>query len=122
MTQTIKSEEGRRRRTRAARMRTGGMMLALRLAAAMPPSAGGAETALQEHGAQHQEFVHGSPQVPSLEWTIAAGGRIYDTWWKGLDRPEPEGTNPVWPVSVNPEQSGPGTWRCKECQAGIARA
>lgn len=85
------------------------------------PFAGLAETvrsiAPQEHGPQQQEFVHGAPQVPSKEWTIAAGGRIYDNWWEALDRPEPEGTNPAYPVSVNDRQTGSGTWRCKECHA-----
>ncbi len=69
----------------------------------------------QEHGPQQQEFVHGAPHVASLEWTIAAGGRIYDNWWEALDRDEPEATNPAYPVDVNGEQSGAGTWRCKEC-------
>ncbi|MDT8329243.1 MAG: c-type cytochrome [Roseovarius sp.] len=67
----------------------------------------------QEHGPQQQEFVHGAPQVPSLEWTLAAGGRIYDNWWEALDRPKPEGTNPAYPASA--KQEGAGTWRCKEC-------
>ncbi|PIV77773.1 MAG: hypothetical protein COW54_12905 [Rhodobacteraceae bacterium CG17_big_fil_post_rev_8_21_14_2_50_63_15] len=67
----------------------------------------------QEHGPQQQEFVHGAPQVPSLEWTLAAGGRIYDNWWEALDRDEPEGTNPAYPASA--KQEGAGTWRCKEC-------
>ncbi|MFN6951304.1 MAG: c-type cytochrome [Albidovulum sp.] len=75
----------------------------------------GISIAPQEHGPQQQEFVHGAPQVPSEEWMIAAGGRIYDNWWEALDRPSPEGTNPAYPVSVNTEQTGPGTWRCKEC-------
>jgi len=67
----------------------------------------------QEHGPNQQYFVHGAPQVQSLEWTIAAGGRIYDNWWEALDRDMPEGTNPAYPASA--EQSGPGTYRCKEC-------
>lgn len=67
----------------------------------------------QEHGPQQQAFVHGAPQVPSLEWMMAAGGRIYDNWWDALDRPEPEGTNPAYPASA--KQEGPATWRCKEC-------
>lgn len=67
----------------------------------------------QEHGPQQQVFVHGAPQVQSLEWTIAAGGRIYDNWWEALDREEPEGTNPAYPASG--KQEGPATWRCKEC-------
>ncbi|WP_439154401.1 c-type cytochrome [Yoonia sp.] len=67
----------------------------------------------QEHGAHQQDFVHGAPQVQSLEWTLAAGGRIYDNWWEALDRDMPEGTNPAYPATA--EQDGPGTWRCKEC-------
>lgn len=69
----------------------------------------------EEHGPHQQEFVHGSPQVRSQDWTIAAGGRIYDNWWEALDRDEPEGTNPAYPVAANQKQTGPGTWRCKEC-------
>lgn len=67
----------------------------------------------QEHGPHQQEFVHGAPQVPSVEWLMAAGGRIYDNWWEALDREKPEGTNPVYPE--NAEQEGAVTWRCKEC-------
>jgi thiosulfate dehydrogenase len=83
----------------------------------------------QEHGPQQQEYVHGAPQVPSLDWTIAAGGRIYDNWWEALDRPAPEATNPAYPAAANSEQTGEGTWRCKECHgwdyqgaAGIYRS
>ena len=89
------------------------------LAIAGMPLLGQAESARaiapQEHGAQQQEYVHGAPQVPSKEWTIAAGGRIYDNWWEALDRPEPDGINPAYPTTVNTDQTGSGTWRCKEC-------
>jgi thiosulfate dehydrogenase len=68
-----------------------------------------------DHKPEAQDFIHGAPEVPSEAWTLAAGGRIYDNWWDALDREKPEGTNPAYPVSVNKEQSGPGTWRCKEC-------
>lgn len=67
----------------------------------------------QEHGPNQQYFVHGAPQVPSLPWTLAAGGRIYDNWWEALDRDAPEGTNPAYPASG--QQTGEVTWRCKEC-------
>ncbi|MBE0414719.1 cytochrome c [Yoonia sp.] len=67
----------------------------------------------QEHGPAQQEFVHGAPQLPSLEWILAAGGRIYDNWWEALDRDPPEGTNPAYPASA--QQEGEATWRCKEC-------
>lgn len=67
-----------------------------------------------EHGPEAQYFVHGEPETPSEAWLLAAGGRIYDNWWIALDRDEPEGTNPAYPASVG-GQSGPGTWRCKEC-------
>lgn len=69
----------------------------------------------QEHGPQQQDYVHGAPQVPSKAWTIAAGGRIYDNWWEALDRDEPETTNPAYPTAANSNQTGAGTWRCKEC-------
>lgn len=69
----------------------------------------------QEHGPEQQYFVHGAPQVASPEWTIAAGGRIYDNWWEALDRPEPTETNPAYPTDINTNQTGAGTWRCKEC-------
>jgi len=68
----------------------------------------------QEHGPHQQDFVHGAPQVESLAWTLAAGGRIYDNWWIALDRDEPDGTNPVY-EATDGVQSGSGTWRCKEC-------
>lgn len=67
----------------------------------------------QEHGPEQQDFVHGAPHVQSLEWTIAAGGRIYDNWWEALDRDAPESTNPAYPAAG--KQDGSGTWRCKEC-------
>jgi thiosulfate dehydrogenase len=31
-------------------------------------------------------------------------------------RPGPEGANPACPTAVNSEQTGAGTWRCKECR------
>lgn len=67
------------------------------------------------HKPEAQQFVHGAPSIPSEAWTLAAGGRIYDTWWDALDRPQPEETNPAYPVAVNAKQSGGVTWRCKEC-------
>ncbi len=68
-----------------------------------------------EHKTEAQDFVHGAPTVASTPWTLAAGGRIYDNWWIALDRPEPEATNPAYPVSVNAKITGADTWRCKEC-------
>ncbi|MCH9808692.1 MAG: cytochrome c [Alphaproteobacteria bacterium] len=66
-----------------------------------------------EHTMEETEFVHGAPQVPTDAWTLAAGGRIYDRWWKALDRDEPKGTHPAYPKDG--KKSGPATWRCKEC-------
>jgi thiosulfate dehydrogenase len=67
------------------------------------------------HSPEAQDFIHGEPEYPSEDWVLAAGGRIYDNWWVTLDRDEPVGTNPAYPTDVNAEQSGTGTWRCKEC-------
>jgi len=86
---------------------------AMMLAAA--PAVADISVAPQEHGPQQQEYVHGAPQVPSEEWMIAAGGRIYDNWWEALDRDEPEGSNPAYAATGNTEQTGAATWRCKEC-------
>ena len=96
-------------------MKTSALALALTSATLAAPALAQVIATPQEHGEHQQEFVHGAPQVPSLEWTIAAGGRIYDNWWEALDRDAPEGTNPAYPVSVNTDQTGEGTWRCKEC-------
>lgn len=65
------------------------------------------------HSAAQEGFVHGAPSQPSRAWTLAAGGRIYDTWWEALDRKKPEGTNPSYPA--NGKRTGATTWRCVEC-------
>lgn len=82
------------------------------------PGAGAAdehENRDYDHKPEAQDFIHGAPEKPSEPWTLAAGGRIYDNWWDALDREKPESTNPAFPVSVNKEQTGSGTWRCKAC-------
>lgn len=66
-----------------------------------------------EHDADQQNVVHGSPSKPTNAWTLAAGGRIYDTWWDALDRKKPEGTNPAYPSTG--KRTGATTWRCVEC-------
>lgn len=65
------------------------------------------------HSSPMQDFVHGAPQQPSTAWTLAAGGRIYDTWWDALDRKKPSGTHPAYPKDG--KRSGATTWRCVEC-------
>ena len=66
-----------------------------------------------EHEEEAQGVVHGAPENQSESWTLAAGGRIYDTWWDALDREKPGGTNPAYPATG--KKSGANTWRCKEC-------
>lgn len=65
------------------------------------------------HSGAQQDFVHGAPPQPSRAWTLAAGGRIYDTWWDALDRKKPDGTNPSYPATG--KRTGATTWRCVEC-------
>ena len=65
------------------------------------------------HKPEQQDFVHGAPAQPTRAWTLAAGGRIYDTWWEALDRAKPEGTNPAYPSTG--QRKGATTWRCVEC-------
>jgi mono/diheme cytochrome c family protein len=60
-----------------------------------------------------QKFVSGAPSSESPSWTLAAGGRIYDTWWDALDRTKPKETNPAYPKTGT--RSGANTWRCVEC-------
>jgi thiosulfate dehydrogenase len=67
----------------------------------------------KEHGQGLQAFVHGAPVDPSEAWMLAAGGRIYDTWWDALDRPKPKGSNPAYPATG--KRQGATTWRCVEC-------
>lgn len=64
-------------------------------------------------GVNAQDFIHGEPAVPSDPWTIAAGGRIYDNWFKALGKKEPKSTHPAYPASG--KKAGSTTWRCKEC-------
>jgi thiosulfate dehydrogenase len=66
-----------------------------------------------KHKPDAQDFVHGEPEVASDAWIIAAGGRIYDSWYEALDRKEPVGNHPTYPKEA--KQTGTATWRCKEC-------
>jgi thiosulfate dehydrogenase len=74
-------------------------------------------TLAQDKPAAHtpslQSFVHGAPDKPSRPWLLAAGGRIYDTWWNALDRKRPRETNPAYPSTG--KRTGSTTWRCVEC-------
>lgn len=44
---------------------------------------------------------------------LAAGGRLYDKWWKQARLSEPKSTHPSYPKTG--KKSGSTTWRCKEC-------
>jgi len=47
-------------------------------------------------------------------WTIAEGGKLYDTWFKVLYYESKNlPTHPSYPAAG--KQKGEGTWRCKEC-------
>ncbi len=83
------------------------------IAACLLATAGTAYAEQPEHTADQQSVVHGAPGKPTKAWTLAAGGRIYDTWWDALDRKKPEGTNPAYPAGS--KRKGATTWRCVEC-------
>jgi len=54
-------------------------------------------------------------QVPSPS-SIAAGGRLYDKWWKAVPGvKEPAGDHPLWATQTTNKRKGLDTWRCKEC-------
>ena len=59
------------------------------------------------------DYATGAPAKPSRAWTLAAGGRLYDTWWKALGKDAPKGTHAAYPKTG--KVSGPATFRCKEC-------
>jgi mono/diheme cytochrome c family protein len=47
-------------------------------------------------------------------WTIAEGGKLYDSWFKALYYDSKNlPTHPAYPATG--KQKGEGTWRCKEC-------
>lgn len=112
--------QGRRRGTRVERrtkaivpgLLLGGVVVLI-VSVAIRPAIADEDEGRPEHGPQAQAFVHGAPEVPTEAWTLAAGGRIYDTWWEALDRKEPVGTHPSYPKAG--KQAGSATWRCKEC-------
>jgi thiosulfate dehydrogenase len=62
---------------------------------------------------QLDSVVHGAPAKPTREWTLAAGGRIYDKWWEALDRKKPTHRNPSFPGNVKTDDAN--TWRCVAC-------
>lgn len=48
--------------------------------------------------------------------SIAAGGRLYDKWWKAVPGvKEPVGDHPLWALQTTNKRKGLDTWRCKEC-------
>ncbi len=48
--------------------------------------------------------------------SIAAGGRLYDKWWKAVPNvKEPVGDHPMWASQTTNKRKGLDTWRCKEC-------
>lgn len=100
-----------RRHSAAARIAAAAIVVVVAGFAGGPARADGDDH--DGHGKAAGEFAHGAPATPSEPWLLAAGGRIYDNWWDALDREEPEGTHPSYPAAG--EQSGPDTWRCKEC-------
>jgi thiosulfate dehydrogenase len=59
------------------------------------------------------DFITGIPADPSPAWTIAYGGRMYDSWWLVLGEPEPTTNNPSYP-SIG-AATGADTWACTSC-------
>lgn len=59
------------------------------------------------------DYATQAPANPSRAWTLAAGGRLYDIWWKALGKDEPKGTHPAYPKTG--KVKGAATFRCKEC-------
>ncbi len=66
---------------------------------------------LEDH---QKEYVYGVPVVPTVQWTMSSGGRMYDNWMNATDGDAPEETHPSWPA-MSTKKSGSVTWRCKSC-------
>ncbi len=68
---------------------------------------------LPEDEEYHRDYIYGAPEAPSDAWVLTSGGRLYDNWAKTLGLEAPQDTHPSYPQAGS--QTGPGTWRCKEC-------
>ncbi len=66
------------------------------------------------HEDRHKEYITGTPIVPTQDWVLASGGRLYDNWMNAQQMDEIETTHPSWPSS-NTKKKGAVTWRCKSC-------
>jgi mono/diheme cytochrome c family protein len=62
-----------------------------------------------------QSAIIGVPSDPTDEWTLAYGGRLYDTWWQVLGEPAPTTTNPAYPAAGR--ATGAATWGCRGCHS-----
>jgi mono/diheme cytochrome c family protein len=60
-----------------------------------------------------ESTIVGIPSDPTDEWSLAYGGRLYDTWWTVLGEPAPTTTNPAYPAVG--KATGAGTWGCRGC-------
>lgn len=62
----------------------------------------------------HRDYIYGVPTSPTDAWATMSAGRVYDNWYKTLDKEKPKATHPSWPAS-NTKKKGAVTWRCKSC-------
>lgn len=62
----------------------------------------------------HRDYIYGAPAEPTEAWILSRGGRLYDNWFKALNKDKPTTTHPAWPAS-NTKKKGDVTWRCKSC-------
>ncbi len=51
----------------------------------------------EQLGERFQEYVYGTPEVPTADWVMVTGGRYYDNWMNALDIEPLETTHPSWP-------------------------
>ena len=88
-------------------------VLAAALAVAAMAATPSVAQLLRTDEAYHRDYIYGVPDAPSDGWVQSSGGRLYDNWAGTLGFDAPEGTHPAYPAAGS--QSGPDTWRCKEC-------
>src|SRR3972149_2565007 len=60
--------------------------------------------------------VGGVPPWPPAPESVAAGGLLYDKWWKAMPGAKaPVGDHPLWASQTTNKLTGEATWRGKEC-------
>lgn len=59
-----------------------------------------------QHEDRHKEYTTGTPIVPTQDWVLSSGGRLYDNWMTAQQLDELKTTHPSWPASNSKKKGG----------------